>query len=461
MKPLILLIDDDKDYLIYLKRMLSRNYECITAVTGQLGLQLINEKKPDAVLLDLLLGQGVSGLKILKQIQQTDENLPVTMITGHTSIDTAVEAMRLGAFDYVLKTMHLDDLKLIIEKSIKERTDNIKANTLQDDVLKSSHEIIGRSDAISEVCRKIELYADNLNTILITGESGVGKELVARQIHMKSRRRSKPFIAINCAAIPKELLETELFGHEKGAFTGAEKRKPGKFELASDGIIFFDEIGELDLDAQVKLLRVLQEKEFSRIGGNQTIRTNAVIIAASNRSLYEMVSEGSFREDLFYRLDVIPICVPPLRNRREDIPLLINHFIKQNCNEMKIPLKKFSDKAMEIFTAYDWPGNIRELRNYITRAVIITQNDTIRTRHLDHNFVLAGINETGSLIEIPKTRRELDLMRRKAADSASREVERQFVKNLLEDFNGNVTQAAKRAGMNRTSFHKMMKRCSI
>ena len=304
----------------------------------------------------------------------------------------------------------------------------------------------------------ISLFATNNNTVLITGESGVGKELVARQIHFQSDRKKKPFVAINCAAIPKELLESELFGYERGAFTGASTRKLGKFELAFDGVLFLDEIAELDFTAQVKLLRVLQEKEFDRVGGTASIKTQARIIAATNKNLASLVKEGKFREDLFYRLNVLPIHVPPLRERKEDLTELIIHFAKTASIEMKVLFNGFSTEAMDVLKAYDYPGNIRELQNFITRAVLLAKGETINTEHL----ILQQLNESKSVLQlIPETWEEMDELRKAAADNASRIVEKQFIENLLKKFNGNISQAALHIGINRTNLHKMIKKCEI
>lgn len=307
----------------------------------------------------------------------------------------------------------------------------------------------------------IYLFAKNDNTILITGESGVGKELVARQIHINGRRKQKPFTTVNCAAIPKELLESELFGHEKGAFTGADRRKLGKFEIAAEGTIFLDEISELDLNSQVKILRVLQEREFERVGGTVPIKSKARVIAATNKDLEGLVEKGKFREDLYYRLDVLPINVPPLRKRKEDITLLIDHFLEQASYELKLPLKVFSDEAVNIFVNYDWPGNIRELQNYITRAVILSPNTIIVPSDLDPNLLFDKPTTEINFNKIPETWKEMDAMRKEAAGKASRSVERIFIQSLLLKFNGNVTQAAKHVGINRTNFHKMMKKCGL
>jgi two-component system nitrogen regulation response regulator NtrX len=381
------------------------------------------------------------------------------MVTDYASIETAIDAIRIGAYDYISKTPNLKQLKLIIEKSLKERLLRFQNRTLVNDAEKPYHNMIGESPAMQEVKAKIKLFANNDNTVLITGESGVGKELVARQIHIQSKRSDKPFVAINCAAIPKDLLESELFGHEKGAFTGAINRKLGKFEIASDGTIFLDEISQMEISAQVKLLRVLQEREFERIGGNRTIKTSARIIAATNQSLLRLTEEGNFREDLYYRLDVLPIEVKPLRERKEDIPLLIEHFLIQACEELKIPTKRIAKESREKFQNYNWPGNIRELQNYVTRAVILSTGEEVSVDNFDSRT--SNLIEVNDSVKVPETWEEMDILRKEAADKASREVEKLFLINVLKKNDGNITKAAESIRINRSNFHKMMRKCGV
>ena len=460
MKPLLLIIDDDRQFVKDFTLLLEEDFKCISAFSAKEGVKLVIEKSPDVVLLDLMLGEGISGLDVLDEIHKHDNSLPVIMITDYSSIDTAVEAIHRGAFDYISKNPNIKKFKLLVDKSLHQRLIQFQAQVLLEENQKRFYIMIGNSPAMRSLCEKIQLCAKSLNTVLISGESGVGKELVARQIHLMSDRKKCTFIPVNCAAIPKDLLESELFGHEKGAFTGANRRKIGKFEIASDGIIFFDEISELNLDSQVKLLRVLQEKEFERVGGNITIKTDVKIISATNRDLEQMVNEGKFREDLYYRLDVLPIRVPPLHERKEDIPLLIEHFLKIVCVEMKIPIKQFSVEAIKIFMDYDWPGNVRELRNYITRAVILSKEEIIRPIHLEQK-ISAGSESYPLIDKTPKTWIEMDEMRKEVADKASRLVEKRFISELLKKFDGNVSRAAEYTGINRTNLHKMIKRCGL
>ncbi len=458
MKPLLLLIDDDNEFISDLVLLLKNDYNCISANTGEEGLKLIEEKSPDLVLLDLMLGDGVNGLQVLKKIIKVDDNLPVIMITDYASIDTAIEAIKIGAFDYISKAPNLKEFKLLVERSLEQKIAKVQAKTLSEEIHRPYSTIIGESLPAKKLNEEISLFAGNDNTVLVTGESGVGKELVARQIHQQSGRRNKPLVAINCAAMPKDLVESELFGHERGAFTGASTKKLGKFEVASGGIIFLDEISELDLNAQVKLLRVLQEKEFERVGGITTIKSNVRVIAATNRNLKELTKKGLFREDLFFRLNVLPINVPSLKDRKEDIPLLANHFIILTCGDSKIAIKKISKRAMELLVNYDWPGNIRELQNHIIRAVLVARDDDISELHLDPQLFDSSDIENIT-IKIPETWEEMDKIRKEEVDKAGRKIEKLFIENLLKMFDGNISKASEHIGINRTNFHKMMNKC--
>ncbi len=459
MKPRLLIIDDNKEFINDFTLILEKDFTCFAANTGKEGIDLIHKQCPDIVLLDLMLDDGVNGLDILKQIYSEDEELPVIMITDYASVDTAVEAMRLGAFDYISKTPNLKELKFVIEKALHQRIFISRTKSLEEESVKNYSKMLGNSNEMQKLKETISLFAVNNNTVLITGESGVGKELVARQIHLQSDRKKKSFIAINCAAIPRELLESELFGHERGAFTGATSRKLGKFELAMDGVLFLDEIAELESTAQVKLLRVLQEKEFDRVGGTVSIKSQARIIAATNKNLSQLVKEGKFREDLFYRLDVLPITVPPLRERKEDIEELSNHFAKRASVEMKVPFADFGNESINMLKDYDYPGNIRELQNFIIRAVLLAKGKLIKPEHLMHHTIHSTKNEIAS--KIPETWEEMDELRRIASDNASRTVEKLFLENLLTKFDGNISQAAAHIGINRTNLHKMIKKCDI
>ena len=460
-KPTLLLIDDDIDFSSDFLMLLRDYFECLSAEDGVEGIEIIKKNNIDVILLDLMFENKENGIEVLKKIKNIDANIPVIMITDYASVDTVLEAMKQGAYDYVSKTPNMKELLLKIRQSIDLSEYKRKTDSLKKDASKDYYKIVGKSGEVKKLKGKILLYANNLNTVLITGESGVGKELVARQIHLNSSVKNEAFVAVNCAAIPKDLIESELFGHEKGAFTGANKQKLGKFELASPGTIFLDEISELSLDAQVKLLRVIQNREFERVGGTKTIKNNARIIVATNRNLETMMKEGSFREDLFYRIDVLPIEVPPLRNRKDDIPDLIEHFSEQICYDLKINKKSFSDDAIKILQNYDWPGNIRELQNHVTRAIISSEGEIVTEKDLDSKLKAETSAVNFAIEKIPETWEEMDFVRKKAAEQVSREIEKLFLKNLLEKFNGNISKAAQNIGLNRSSLYKMLKRNNL
>lgn len=461
MKTSLLIIDDDKDFINDITLLLNKDFQCISATNSSTGIKLFHEKSPDVVLLDLMLDDGTNGIDVLKEIKKEDEATPIIMITDYSSINTAVEAIKLGASDYISKSPNLEELKLIISKSLKDRQKEYHTKTLVQQTNIKFSSIIGECPTTLKLKEQINLFAKNDNTILITGESGVGKELVARQIHNNSTRKNQPFIAINCAAIPKSLIESELFGHEKGAFTGADKRKPGKFEIAENGTVFLDEISEIDFDSQVKLLRVLQEKEFERIGSTKTLKANVRIIAATNRDLKKLADEKLFRDDLYYRLDVLPIEVPPLRERKEDIPILAEHFLKLSCEDLKLSNSGISDEAIELLMQYDWPGNIRELQNNIIRASILANGEQIKRIHINSKLLPANASTGIEVEKTPKSLEELNEIKKNVISEVSRTVERAFLEHLLTKYDGNISQAAEAVGINRTNLHKMMKKCGF
>lgn len=452
-KPKLLIIDDDPDFIEDLSFLLESNFTLTSASNEPDGLKLIREDPPEIVLLDLMLGSS-SGLDVLNKIKAEDSRLPVIMITDHASVDTAIQAIRNGATDYISKTPRMNELELIIERALKQRQLHIQVNVLQENQKIRFNEMIGSSPEMENLRHQINRLAVNTFPVLITGESGTGKELVAFQIHTRSDRCSNPFISINCAAIPKDLIESELFGHEKGSFTGATQRKAGKFEVAEDGILFLDEIADLGLESQVKLLRVLQEKEFSRIGSNSVIRANVRIIAATNRNLDTLVEQGAFREDLYYRLDVLQLKVPPLRKRSEDIPALADHFLKLASLDAKIKPKPICAEAYTALSSYSWPGNIRELRNTISRALILSEDQTLQVSDLS----LPAGAATSTEFDFELNLESLEQARKQASDAAKRAIEAAFIKRLMTAHQNNVSQAARALDMNRTSLHKMIKR---
>ncbi|MEW6068192.1 MAG: sigma-54 dependent transcriptional regulator [Nitrospirota bacterium] len=384
----ILIIDDDnsvRDALEFFFK--EKGFKTTTAPDGLKGLKLLKEERFDVFMVDLMM-PDISGLDVIKEASAQHITTPGIVITGHGTIKNAVEAMKLGAFDYITKPFIFDELLIAIDRAI-ELSNLQKENILLKKQLKRKYNfdvLIGDCPQMQEVYEQVEKIADTDSTLLLTGESGTGKELIAKIVHFNSFHCQKPFVPINCAAIPRDLLESELFGFEKGAFTGAINTKIGRFELAHEGTLFLDEIGELDLSLQAKLLRVLEEKEFVRVGGVKTIKVDTRIIVATNKDLEKAIKEGKFREDLFYRLNVIPIHLPPLRERIEDISLFVNHFVHKFAKDKKKKPLKFEPAAMKCLMKYHWPGNIRELENLIERLTILVSNDTVKVSDLPEKF---------------------------------------------------------------------------
>src|SRR5215510_3947549 len=377
----ILIVDDEKAIRTTLAAILNdEGYRAVPVGSGPEALARIGEEVPDLVILDIWLPE-LDGIAVRAEVQRQWPELPVVMISGNGTFETAVKATKLGAYDFVEKPLSLEKTLLVVERALEHARLERENRQLRERI-ERAHEIIGTSPAIVELRRQIATAAPSNGRVLIFGENGAGKELVARSIHVLSARRDQPFVEVNCAAIPDELIESELFGHEKGAFTGAMARRRGKFELASGGTIFLDEIGDMSLRTQAKVPRALEEQTVERIGGHEPIRVDVRVIAASNQPLPELIASGRFREDLFYRLNVIPVEVPPLRRRKEDIPLLVDYFFKAFSAEYGKRPKSLSGDAMVFFMAYDWPGNVRELRNMVERLVIMTAADTITPEDL-------------------------------------------------------------------------------
>jgi len=376
MFPSILIVDDEPSILQSLSGILSdEGFEVITAPNGYEALKTIETQSPDLVLLDIWM-PGIDGIETLKEIKKTSPNVPVIMITGHGTIETAVNSTKIGAFDFIEKPLSIDKMIVSIHNALNFRRLEEENRYLRKRTLEK-HSITGNSPLIIELKKQIAVVAPTTKGILITGENGTGKELVARTIHQFSTRAEYPMIEINCAAIPDELIESELFGHEKGAFPGAGSKNIGKFELAANGTIFFDEIGDMSLKTQGKILRVLEEGKFHRLGGTRTFDVNVRVIAATNKDLEKEIDRGTFREDLYYRLNVIPIIVPPLRQRLEDLPVLIETFLEDCARQLRSRKKRISDRTLDILKNYNWPGNVRELKNLIERLAIMTDKDVI------------------------------------------------------------------------------------
>ncbi len=393
--PAVILIVDDDDLVLQSLKMVLRaaGYRVKTADRGSKALKILEKEEVDLVITDLKM-PSMSGVELLDRIYEMGKDMPVIMITAYATVETAVDAMKKGAFDYIMKPFSADEIELLVKRALEDRRLRRENHKLRE-VIKQENSpvdftIIGEDEKMKALMRMIERVANSDVTVLIQGESGTGKELFARAIHTISNRREFPYIRMNCAAIPETLMESELFGYEKGAFTGAVASKPGKFELADKGTILLDEIGEMPLHLQAKLLRVLQEKEIDRLGGRQTVKVDTRVIATTNRNLAKEVKEGRFREDLFFRLNVLPLYIPPLRERRDDIPLLARHFLAKFNKRIGKSIRAISDPAMSLLMEYSWPGNVRELENCILRAAILCDGDIIEKEQIMFSYAGQG-----------------------------------------------------------------------
>jgi two-component system NtrC family response regulator len=424
----ILLVDDDESLLRILEhQLLKEGYTVTPCVDGSQALNEFEQGQYDVVVSDIQM-PGLSGLDLLRVVKEKSEETVVILITAYGTIRDAVEAVRMGAADYLTKPFEKEELQLVIARSLKTKDlerENVELRSQLTERF-SFDGMIGRSAKLDEVFRLVSKVAPRDTTVLILGESGTGKELLARAIHYASERKSKPFVTVNCSAIPENLVESELFGHVRGAFTGAIRDKKGKFEAADGGTIFLDEIGDLRLELQGKLLRVLQEMEFERVGGNQTLKVDVRVIAATNKDPGEAVARGEFREDLYYRLSVVPVVVPPLRERRDDIPLLVDHFLKKFSKEKRVGI---SQQALETLTRYDWPGNVRELENVIERAVVLSEGGRIEKDELP-DFVNTDQTRVASSRALER-------------DPSLEEIEREAIVSALDRTGWNQTQAAR------------------
>ena len=446
MAKTILVVDDERSILQSLTGILSdEGFDVVTVESGSEALDKIKEATPDLVLLDIWM-PGVDGIETLKKIKEDYQNLQVVMMSGHGSIETAVKATKIGAYDFVEKPLSLDKLLLSITNALEYYRLEEEVNLLKERERNKYH-ITGNSRAIMELKEQIKIVAPTNAWVLISGENGTGKELVAHTIHLLSRRNHKPMVEVNCAAIPEDLIESELFGHEKGAFTGASTMRKGKFDSAHEGTIFLDEIGDMSLKAQSKTLRILQEQKFERVGGTKTIHVDVRVIAATNKDLEAEIEKGTFRDDLYFRLNVIPIRVPSLKERIEDIPSLAREFVSEFSLTTNIEAKEISEETISILQRYDWPGNVRELKNLIERLMIMVPGKTIQNKDIPSPYNRAS-DMKGNL--------ESSFVSDSLKEAKS-QFEKAFIRAKLQQFNGNISQTAEAIGIERSNLHKKIK----
>jgi nitrogen regulation protein NR(I) len=464
-KEQILVVDDEANLRRVLSAQLGRDgYEVHTAEDGEKALAFLKEHHIDCVITDLRM-PNMGGMDLLRSALREDPSLPVVILTAHGTVDTAVEALKTGAFDYISKPFDQDEVRMIVRKALRTRALASQDATHADYAGRPSSPstsrfgIIGSGEAIQELYAMIDRVADTPTTVLITGESGTGKELVARALHEGGGDSARPFIKVNCAAIPKNLIESELFGYEKGAFTGAVASKPGRFELASGGTLFLDEIGEVPLEMQVKLLRVLQEGEFERVGGIKTIQVDVRLVAATNRDLKKEIAAGAFREDLFYRLNVVPMALPPLRERTDDIPELVDFFVTKFNERLKKSVEGVADDALELLKRHRWPGNVRELENIIERAVLFADGAKITLADLPPEVKPeAGASTVAAVPDNVEIGEEGLKQQVKAATSR---LERELIVRALDQTGGNVTHAARLLKISRKGLQLKMKELDL
>ncbi len=462
----ILVVDDEESIRwIFQKSLQKRGYRVVTAAGGNEALRLVEEDTFSTIFLDIRL-PDLDGLTVLDRLQEMWPQIPVIVMTAQNTMVNAINAMKKGAYDYIVKPFDLPEVYALVEKTIQSQGSSAftpVAQTLPEDFSQSG--VIGQSEKMREIYKLIGKIASRNVTILLRGESGTGKELLARTIHAHSRRADSPFVVVNCGAIPRELLESELFGHEKGAFTGAHIAKPGKFELADKGTLLLDEIGDLEPILQVKLLRALQEKEFYRVGGKEPIRVDVRVIAATHRDLEQAIAQGQFREDLFYRLNVVPIVVPPLRERREDIPLLLQYFLQKFAQELELEPKHFSEQTLHLLQLYDWPGNVRELENVVKRSMLLCSGRLITPDYLPES--ISGIHPQAenpadySLEALLRQRIQAALSQKMKEGNLYQtileDIERPLFRAVLAETGGNQLRAADLLGLNRNTLRKKLR----
>jgi two-component system, NtrC family, nitrogen regulation response regulator NtrX len=450
----VLLVDDEESIRSSLEGILGdEGYRTSVGASGEEALNLLREELPDLVLLDIWM-PGLNGLETLRRIREIAPDQVVIMMSGHGTIETAVKATKLGAFDFIEKPLSLEKLLLTIQNALKigqlvEENRSLKA------IIAKDYDMVGASPAISLLKEQIAIAAPTSGWVLITGENGTGKELVARAVHNQSRRRDKPFVEVNCAAIPEELIESELFGHERGAFTGATTQRKGKFDLAHEGTLFLDEIGDMSLKTQAKVLRILQERKFERVGGSKTIEVDVRVIAATNKDLEEEIRQGAFREDLYYRLNVLPFHVPPLRERKEDIQRLVTHFLDYFCRKEGRETKTISPAALAALQTYSWPGNVRELKNIVERLVIMTPDASIQETHLPASMRTKKVIPGESRIPVFPGTETANFK------EAKEEFEKEFILQKLEENDWNISRTAEAIDIERSNLHRKIKSYGI
>ncbi|MBX9578060.1 MAG: sigma-54 dependent transcriptional regulator [Chthoniobacterales bacterium] len=443
MKKTLLIVDDEKNTRDGLKEAMSDHFEVYTAANIKGALAALDGDPADAVITDLKLASE-SGMDLLEKVLSRPNPLPCIMMTAYGSVDTAVEAMRRGAYDFVTKPVNIERLEMLVRRALREQATEKENIELKQEINQSHglQQMIGLSAPMVAVFDTIRQVAPSKATVLIEGESGTGKEVAARAIHALSSRSQERFVAVHCAALSPQLLESELFGHEKGAFTGATERRIGRFEQASGGTLFLDEIGEIDPSVQVKILRVLGERTFERVGGNQTLSTDVRLIAATNRNLEKMVAAGTFRDDLFFRLRVVPILMPPLRDRKEDIPLLVESFLVEIAKEHQKTYRSFSSEAMNLLLKYSWPGNVRELRTAVEHAIVLGRKKELHVLDLPVNMR----QEITTASFTPKATSDLNL----------EQVATTMMERALQECDGNRSKAAEKLGISRRTLHRRL-----
>jgi two-component system, NtrC family, response regulator AtoC len=453
-KRRILVVDDEHGVRESLRIVLKERYNVTIASTGDEALQLVDTERFDAALLDILM-PGRDGLEVLEQIKQRALTLPVIMLTATKTVKTAVTAMKLGAHDYVTKPFDVEELQLIVERAVQsgDLAREVEALRSEVGIRYGFEQIVGTSPKLQTVLGTVAKVAPLKTTILITGESGTGKEVIARAIHYNSPRAAKPLVTINCAAIPDNLLESELFGHERGAFTDAYAKKLGQFELADQSTLFLDEIGEMNPATQAKILRVIESSEFSRIGGAQPIKVDVRLIAATNRDLHQGMRDGTFRSDLYYRLNVVSVHLPPLRDRREDVPLLIKHFLRTKSRDLDIPEKAFTADALDVLLGYSWPGNVRELENIIERTLVLSLGNTMTAEDLPQYLVTPHGSAHPAQQSVLRGEKRLN--------EAVEQFEQELISNALTQADHNQTRAAELLGTTRRILKYKMDKLGI